>query len=83
MNTAIAAQIMTRYFSARGDNGLAPVYPVTIDPATLKSVQDKLIKQGHKKIIAYTFSQDEILVAIATKEKNYTDAKITLDLCLL
>ena len=49
--------------------GLPPNYPETVDPAILKSVQDKLTKQGHMEIITFFFSQPEILVAIATKGK--------------
>ena len=70
-------------FSARGDNGLTAVYPVKIDSAILKSVQDKLIKQGHKEMITFSFSQPEILVAITSKAKSYTDAKLTLGFSLM
>ena len=45
----------------------------TLDLAILKRFQDNLIKQGHGERIVF-FSQPEILVAIATKEKNYTNA---------
>ena len=51
----------------------------TNDPAILKIVQDKLIKQGHKEIITFSFSQPAILVATATKDKCHTDATITMD----
>ena len=70
-------------FKCSRDNGLAPVYPVTTDPAILKSVQDKPVKQGIKKTIILSFSQPEILVAIATKEKSYMIASITLVFRLL
>ena len=63
--------------------GLVPVYPVITVPAVLKSAQDKLIKQSQRKIMIFSFSQQEILVAKATKEKSYTDATITLALRLV
>ena len=58
---------------------VSSVYPVTNDPAILKTVQDKFIKQGHKEIISFSFSQPAIMVATATKEKCHTDATITMD----
>ena len=58
---------------------MSPVYPVTNDPAILKIVQDKLIKQDHKEIITFSFSQPATLVATATKDKCHTDATITMD----
>ena len=62
-----------------GTTGKPSVYPQTLSPAILKSGQDELIKQGHKKIIiSFFFSQQEILVAIATKSKSYSDATIRL-----
>ena len=56
-----------------------PVYPVTNDPAILKIVLDILIKQGHKEIIRFSFSQPAIMVATATKDNCHTDATITMD----
>ena len=53
-NTAIAAQIMTIWFHCSRGNGYAlRLYTETIGPAILKSVQDKLIKQGHKELITF------------------------------
>ena len=73
-NTVIAAQILTRCFSTERDNVLTvrpSVYPETLDLAILKSVQDKLIIQGHKKTNHF-FSQSLIPGAKAKKEKkNY------------
>ena len=46
-NTAIAAQIMTRWsLYARGARSELSVYLEILDPAILKSVQDKLKKTG-------------------------------------
>ena len=62
-----------------GTTGKRPVYLESVDPAILIRVQDKLIKQGHEEIITFSFSQPEILVARATKEKSYTGATTTLE----
>ena len=55
--------------SARGDISKPSIYTKTLDPAILKSVQDKLIRQSIKEIINIILSQPEILAAEATKEK--------------
>ena len=55
-----------------GTTGQPSVHPEKLDPSILKNVQNKLIKQDRKKIIAlFFFSKPEFLVAIATKEKLY------------
>ena len=41
-----------------------------------------LYRQGHKEIITF-FCKPEILVLIATKERNYTDATITREFRLM
>ena len=58
---------------------VSPVYPVTNDHAILKIVQDKLMKQDHKEVITFSFSQPAIMVATATKDKCHMDATITMD----
>ena len=42
----------------------------------LESGQGKLLTQGHKKILTF-FSKPKFLVALATREKIYTDATVT------
>ena len=49
-----------------------------LDPATLKSVQNKLIKQATKEKLTLFFRRPQLLVPIATKKKLYTYASVTL-----
>ena len=68
--------------SAREDSGLAVRLFGNTRSCSLENRQDKLIKTRPKEY-NNIFSQPEILIAIAPKEKRYMDATIILEMRLM
>ena len=61
------------------------LYFLTRSPNSPKATSrfPRKINLSNKAVRRFIFSQPEILVAIAIKEKSYTDASITLELRLM